>query len=151
MNEEFVRCPKCGQLNRVRAERMAPGRRLVCGECRTRLPFTAADAGPVKVTDADFRLLVESAPGPVFLDFWAGWCGPCLMIGPVIEELARELAGRVVVAKINIDQNPQTAARFNVTSIPTMIIFVSGREVGRLVGAIPKEAMISKLRSLGLI
>ena len=73
------------------------------------------------------------------------------MIGPVIEELARELAGRVVVAKINIDQNPQTAARFNVTSIPTMIIFVSGREAGRLVGAIPKEAMISKLRSLGLI
>ncbi len=114
-------------------------------------PLESAGNVPLKITDDNFQSLVEGSGRPVFVDFWAGWCGPCLMIGPFIEELAADLAGRVEVGKLNVDENPRTAAMFGVRSIPTMIIFDQGREVGRITGAIPKEAMVEKLRSLGLL
>lgn len=151
MEPGIVRCDHCGSLNRVSAARVQVGKAPVCGQCRTVLPLPPPGSSPLKVTDAAFPALLESSPSPLFIDFWAGWCGPCLMIGPFIDQLASELAGKVVVGKLNVDENPQTAARFGVTSIPTMIIFDQGREVGRLQGAVPKEAMIQKLRSLGLI
>jgi thioredoxin 2 len=150
MEPTIIRCEGCGALNRVSAGRLQAGKAPVCGQCHAVLPVPVP-AAPLKVTDANFDTLVEGAAGPVFVDFWAGWCGPCLMIGPFIDQLAAELAGRVVVGKLNVDENPRTAARYGVSSIPTMIIFDQGREVGRLNGAVPKEAMIARLRALGLL
>jgi len=147
----IVRCPNCGAANRIRLDKLQGGEQPVCGKCHTPLVPSSAAAEPLKVTDASFARDVEQSSLPVFLDFWAGWCGPCLMIGPFIEALAREVAGRVRVGKLNIDENPATASRFGVRSIPTMIIFNEGREVDRITGAVPKEMMMRKLQMNGLI
>jgi len=147
-DSQIVRCPNCGAANRVRLDKLQAGELPVCGRCHT--PLTAP-AQPLKVTDASFARDVEQSPLPVFLDFWAGWCGPCLMIAPFVEQLAGDVAGRVRVGKLNIDENPATAARFGVRSIPTMILFKEGREVDRITGAVPKEEMLRTLRMNGLI
>ncbi|MBS1788319.1 MAG: thioredoxin [Acidobacteria bacterium] len=147
-DSQIIRCSNCGAANRVLQAKIAAGDLPVCGKCHAKL---LAPTSPMKVTDASFSRDVEQSPLPVFLDFWAGWCGPCLMIGPFVEELATELAGRVRVAKLNIDENPITAQRFNVHSIPTMILFKDGREVDRITGAVPKEMMLRRLQMNGLI
>jgi thioredoxin len=100
----------------------------------------------VTVTDATFASEVERSPLPVLLDMWAPWCGPCRMVGPVIDELASELAGRVRVAKLNVDESPATAARFQVSSIPTLLVLKAGREVDRLVGVQPKAEIARRLQ-----
>lgn len=82
---------------------------------------------------------------PVLVDMWAEWCGPCRMIAPTIEQLATELAGRVIVGKMNIDDNPATPSRFGVRSIPTLLVFKDGREVDRLVGLMPKQEILQRL------
>lgn len=84
---------------------------------------------------------------PVLLDMWAEWCGPCRMIAPLIDELAQEMAGRVCVAKLNVDQNPVTADRFNVRSIPALLVLKAGREVDRMVGAQPKAEILRRLQT----
>ena len=98
-----------------------------------------------KVSDATFESEVLKATGPVVVDFWAEWCNPCRMIAPALEELARELAGRVRVAKLNVDENPATAARFGVQSIPTLLVLRQGREVDRIVGVQPKSEIARRL------
>jgi len=100
---------------------------------------------PQPVTDASFGQDVERSPLPVLVDAWAPWCGPCHMIAPVIEQLATELAGRVRVVKLNVDDNPRTAARFNLRSIPTLLVLKDGREVDRLVGVQPKQEIARRL------
>jgi thioredoxin len=105
----------------------------------------AAETKPVTITDATFAAEVERSPMPVLLDMWAPWCGPCRMVAPVIEELASEMAGRVRVAKLNVDENPATAARFHVQSIPTLLVLRGGREVDRIVGVQPKAAIVQRL------
>lgn len=147
-DSQIIRCSNCGASNRVLLEKLSSGELPVCGKCHTTL---VASAAPMKITDASFARDVEQSSLPVFLDFWAGWCGPCLMIGPFVEELANDLAGRIRVAKLNIDENPMTAQRFNVRSIPTMIVFKDGREVDRIAGAVPKEVMLRTLQKNGLI
>src|SRR5687768_4374476 len=107
----LIRCPSCGTTNRVPREKVQAGLAPVCGRCRARLP---ADRTPVTATDANFAAEVEGSPLPVLLDLWAPWCGPCRMVGPIVDELAGEWAGRVRVAKLNVDENPTTAARFRV-------------------------------------
>jgi thioredoxin 2 len=97
------------------------------------------------VTDATFAAEVERSPLPVLVDAWAPWCGPCRLIAPVIEELAVELAGRVRVAKLNVDENPATATRFNLRSIPTLLVLQRGREVDRIVGVQPKSEISRRL------
>jgi thioredoxin 2 len=96
----------------------------------------------VDVTDASFQSEVLACPIPVLLDCWAPWCGPCKMVAPVLDEIAREYAGKIKVAKLNVDNNPATASRFRTQSIPTMILFKNGREIDRLVGAAPKQQII---------
>jgi thioredoxin len=99
------------------------------------------------VTDATFAQEVERSPLPVLVDMWAEWCGPCRMIAPAIEQLAAELAGRVRVVKLNIDENPATPSRFGVRSIPTLLVFKDGREADRLVGAMPKQEILRRLQA----
>jgi thioredoxin 2 len=138
----LIRCPACGTTNRVPVAAVRAGKRPVCGRCKTPLP---AAAGPVTVTDANFAAEVEASPVPVLLDLWAAWCGPCRMLAPIVEELAGELAGRVKVGKLNVDENPSTAGRFAVRSIPTLLVLKGGREIDRLVGVLPKAEIARRL------
>lgn len=95
-----------------------------------------------KVTDASFDKDVLQAGQPVVVDFWAEWCGPCRMIAPALEEISSEMAGKVTVAKLNIDENPDVALRFGVRSIPTLILFSGGKPTAIQVGALPKSRLV---------
>ena len=97
------------------------------------------------VTDATVSAEVEHSGLPVLLDLWAPWCGPCRMVAPVLEELANEMAGRVRVAKVNVDENPSTANRFQVRSIPTLLLLKRGEELERIVGVQPKREILRRL------
>jgi thioredoxin 2 len=141
MDTLMIACPACGTTNRVPADKVAQGLAPVCGKCKSPLP-----AGkPQPVTDASFAQDVERSPVPVLVDAWAPWCGPCHMIAPIIDQLAAELAGRVRIVKLNVDDNPETAARFGLRSIPTLLVLKDGREVDRLVGVQPKQEITRRL------
>ena len=141
---QLIRCPSCGATNRVPRQRLESGDQPICGRCKTEL---AATPHPVTITDANFASEVEASRLPVLLDLWAAWCGPCQIIAPTVEQLASELAGRVKVGKLNVDKNPQTAARFGVRSIPTLLIMTDGREADRLVGVMPKQEILRRLQA----
>lgn len=100
---------------------------------------------PVHITDADFDQLIAGNP-LVVVDLWAAWCGPCRMIGPVLDQLAGEYAGQITFAKLNIDENQQVPTKFGVMSIPTLLVFKDGKMVERLVGAMPKPMLEQKLK-----
>ena len=93
-----------------------------------------------QLTDSDFESTVNAGK-PVFVDFWAPWCGPCRIVGPIVEELAPSYEGKAVIAKMNVDDNPMVAQRFGVTSIPTLMMFKNGQLVDRMVGAAPKDRL----------
>ena len=141
MEGEIVRCPSCSQANRLPA--VGSGQKALCGRCKAPL----SGGHPVTLTDANFR--EEIAQGRVVVDFWAAWCGPCRMIGPVIEALATE-RNDVKFGKLNVDENRRTASAFKVQGIPLLVFFKDGVERGRLVGAVPRpriEAAISQYLS----
>ena len=102
---------------------------------------------PIAVTDSSFDAEVLRASGPVVVDFWAEWCGQCRMIAPFLEELATEMAGRVTVAKVNIDENPQTPMKYGVRGIPTMILFKGGQVAATKIGALPKSKLYEWVES----
>ena len=140
----LVKCPSCGATNRLPPPQ--PGRTAVCGKCKT--PLEGGASRPLHVTDRTFADQVERNPLPVLLDLWADWCGPCHMLSPTIEQLSSELSGRVAVAKLNIDENPATANRFGVRSIPTLLLLKEGREVDRLVGVQPKQEILRHVQAM---
>lgn len=108
----------------------------------------AGDQHPLTMTDADFERVVLGASVPALVDFWAAWCGPCRMVAPIVEQLAREYVGRAVVAKLDVDANPVTAQRYGVMSIPTLILFRNGQEADRVVGSQPIHVLRQKLEAL---
>jgi thioredoxin 2 len=136
MASDIVPCPNCGKKNRVPAAASGAPR---CGHCRAPLPWIA-DAG-----DQDFAEVVERASLPVLVDLWAPWCGPCRMVSPALENLAREFAGRVKLVKVNVDEAPGVGARFAVQGIPTLLLARQGRVVARQTGAAPEAALRSWL------
>jgi len=144
----IIACEKCGSKNRVEANRLA-GRIAKCGNCGAALPDeTSTKASfdrPLTVTDQTFSQAVLNASGVVLLDCWAPWCGPCRMVGPMMEQLAAESAGRYRIAKLNVDENPRIAGQYQIQSIPTMLIFKNGKLLDRLIGAQPKPAIAARL------
>jgi thioredoxin 1 len=97
----------------------------------------------VEITDANFQEIINSDK-PVLVDFWAEWCGPCLMLGPTVEELAEEMDGKAIIGKLNVDANPNVTSQFGIRSIPTLLVFKNGQVVGKQVGVVPK-ATIAKM------
>ena len=139
---QIIKCPQCGANNRVLTG--ASDKQAVCGRCKNPLPNYSSE--PVKITDANFSRIVENSTVPVLLDLWAAWCGPCHQIAPVIDQIAKELAGKVLVGKLNVDENQRTAANFHVQGIPTLLILQNGREVDRIVGVESKESILRRLQ-----
>jgi thioredoxin 2 len=132
-------CAACGRLNRVDAARASAGPR--CGVCRERIQLDR----PVALSDAILDRVLGDAQIPVLVDFYADWCGPCKVMAPLLDEVARSRAGEVLVGKIDTDRNPAAAARFRIQGVPTLVLFSGGREARREVGALPRgrlEAML---------
>ena len=101
----------------------------------------------LEFTDSNFEELVLKSDKPVLVDFWAEWCGPCRMVGPVVEELSKEYDGKAVIGKLNVDNNAQISMKYGIRSIPTLLIFKNGEIVDRAVGAVPKSTLVQKLDS----
>jgi thioredoxin len=138
----IVVCPNCGAKNRVDESRADSHTRAVCARCKQELPPAHSSTEPVTVTDATFEsVLADAGDRPVLIDFWAAWCPPCRALAPTIEQLAAEADGRYIIGKLNTDQNPRTAARFRINSIPAMLVFENGELVDQIVGLQPKEAI----------
>ncbi len=136
MADAIVACPACGAKNRVKAP--PPGSLPSCGRCGATLPWS------VDASDGTFDREIR-APMLVVADMWAPWCGPCRMVSPVLEELSRELPGRLKVVKVNVDENPLVSTRFRVQSIPLLLLFRGGILVDQVVGAMPKGALRQRL------
>jgi thioredoxin 2 len=132
-------CAHCGAINRFPYARRNDD--PTCGKCKHKV-FPRA---PVVGTDGTWRAVVEDSPIPVLVDFWAPWCGPCRAVAPVLDAIAGERAGRLKIAKLNVDENPVIAARFSVQAIPTMIVFRGPLEVDQIRGALPKAALEARL------
>ncbi len=142
----IVKCNQCGTKNRIPQARIKDHPR--CGKCHVKLPAIKIYDHPVNITDKTFNDEVISHPGIVLMDCWAPWCGPCKMISPVLEQLAKAYAGRVKIVKLNVDENQLTASQFAVQSIPTILLFKDGHKVNTLIGALPKTEIEKHLKSL---
>lgn len=102
----------------------------------------------LEITDANFEELVLKSDKPVLLDFWAVWCGPCRMVGPLVEEISNEYEGKAVVGKVDVDSNPAVSAKFGIRNIPTILFFKNGEIVDKQVGAVPKQTIADKLEAI---
>ncbi len=135
--DAIVSCKKCGAKNRVKTA--SRGKKPVCGKCHAPLPLSGgAPPRVVEISDRTFESEVLAYPGPVLVDCWAPWCGPCHTVAPVLDALAREYGGKVKITKLNIDRNPLIASRYRVMSVPTMLFFKNGRLMDTVPGAIQK-------------
>ena len=134
MSDEIVQCPNCGRKNRVPVAASGIPR---CGNCHKPLPWIV-DAG-----DATFAEVAERASVPVVVDLWAPWCGPCRMVSPALAQVAADMAGRLKLVKVNVDDSPRLQQRFGVQSIPTLLVMREGKVTSRQVGAVPAAALRS--------
>ena len=128
------------ELERIRARKMQELLRRQNQAAGRSMPDS-----PIQVTDSDFESLTQEYPLMV-VDCWATWCGPCQMLSPVIDELARDYAGRIVFGKLDVDENPRTAINFGIMSVPTLLIIKNGKMVDQIIGAVPRDYIESKLR-----
>jgi thioredoxin 2 len=134
-----VPCPNCAKWNRIDASRVAAGPK--CGACGAAIPLDR----PLHLTDDTFDRVIGASTLPVLVDFYADWCGPCRMMAPAVDELARTSAGSALVAKLDTEAAVRTAGRFNIRNLPTVVVFRGGREAKRQMGAMPLGALRSLL------
>jgi len=137
-------CLFCDQLNRVDLGRI--DHHPKCGSCGKPILLDR----PVKVTDVEFDRVIADAEVPVIVDFYADWCGPCKVMAPLFDELAHEQQGKALVLKLDTDRSPQVPGRLSIRGIPTLIVFQGGKEIGRQVGAVPKQALTDLLARAGV-
>ena len=137
-------CFFCDQLNRVDLGRI--DHHPKCGSCGKPILLDR----PVKVTDVEFDRVIADAEVPVIVDFYADWCGPCKVMAPLFDELAHEQQGKALVLKLDTDRSPQVPGRLGIRGIPTLIVFQGGKEIGRQVGAVPKQALTDLLARAGV-
>lgn len=142
-------CRHCGAKNRIDESRLANSE-AKCGRCGEKLESGSAseqDSKPINITDQTFeREVLQTTGRPILVDCWAPWCPPCRMIAPLLDQLAAESNGSYRIAKLNVDENPQVSSRFQISSIPTMLIFKDGKLIDRLIGAHPKQTIAERLR-----
>ena len=128
----LIKCANCGKANRVPSAASGVPH---CGSCGATLPWLT-DSG-----EADFPTVVEQSTIPVLVDFWAPWCGPCRVVSPTLEQIARDLPGKIKLVKVNTDDAPNLSQRFGIRGIPTMILFDHGKAAARVTGALPAPAL----------
>lgn len=139
----FIKCPACGAQNRVKEDSDA-SEKPICGKCKT--PLIVRQVTPiVHLTDATFDGFIQKSHKPVLVDFWAGWCHPCRMLAPVLEAFANSQHS-IQVAKVDTEENPLMASRFQIFSIPTLILFEGGKEAKRINGAVSLQVLESYLQ-----
>jgi len=147
---QVVVCSHCGAKNRIDESRLATSE-AKCGRCGEMLDGITGsneqDSQPINITDQTFeREVLKTTGSPVLVDCWAPWCPPCRAIAPLLDQLAAESNGSYRIAKVNVDENPQISSRFQIASIPTMLIFKDGKLIDRLIGAHPKQTIAERLR-----
>lgn len=147
MEVRVITCPQCQTKLRIPVEKL--GQTVVCEQCGT--TFSTPEIlthQPIMVTDATFEQEVLQSPMPVVMDVWAPWCGPCRMIAPVIEDLAKEFAGRAKMVKLNSDENQRIPMQYHIQGIPTLLFFKNGQLVDNIIGAVPKSHILQKLEQI---
>ena len=142
MNNIIVACKNCGTKNRIPADKQHLGPK--CGSCKTLIDMGQA-AVPVELDDSTFPLFIKQATKPVMVDFFSPTCGPCRMMSPVIDNLAKQYAGRIIIAKLDTSNNGTIPAQFQIRGVPTLIFFKNGRKVDQTTGAMDEKALAQKL------
>jgi thioredoxin 2 len=143
-NHLFIDCPACGTANRVRVDRLDVTAK--CGRCRAALTGKPLySKAPVDVAAVEFDPLVRRSSVPILVDFWAVWCAPCRQQAPILEQLANDLAGRIIIAKVDADQAGLLASRFAVQAIPTLVLLRSGLEVDRITGLTSAQVLLQRI------
>jgi thioredoxin len=138
-DSSIIVCPVCGVKNRIPGIRT--DKKAFCGKCHSPLDAANLQNHPIPVSDTNFNKEVLNQPGPVLVDFWAPWCGPCRMVSPLLDKLAVKYAGRLKVVKMNVDENPVTASHYGIKSIPNLMVFKKGNVVKNIIGAQSQEEL----------
>jgi len=142
VNSIIISCNSCGKKNRIAADKQHLGPK--CGSCKTPINV-GQNAVPVELNDATFVPFISNATKPVMVDFYSPACGPCRMLSPVIDNLARQFAGRIIIAKLDTTKNANIPSQFKIRGVPTLIFFKNGEKMDQLAGAVPEEMLVQKL------
>ena len=146
LDDMIIRCLSCGTKNRMPETRLND--HPLCGRCSAPLVVGGDVGKPFDTADATFSREVLTVTGAVIVDCWAPWCAPCRLVAPVLDELAAKYAGGIKIAKLNVDENPVTAAQYDIRNIPTLLFFREGKLINRVMGALPREELERHLLAL---